>query len=177
MRRGESLPPEATQNAGADRGEGRFDWFLTRSQIGGVVSVSGGSASGIAGTSGLARLEAFTITAGTNSLTSLPYGLALPTGGSSNLTVSSVNGVTINANPFTFPDTTVNTGSAVAVIISGTFIPPNTTGKLNIFSETGADQSISFTLTGTFQSTTGSRGFAKVTWTTPECLAFPAFKP
>ena len=71
----------------------------------------------------------------------------------------------------------INTSGAVAVVISGTFIPPNTTGKLSIFSETGADQSISFTLSGTFASTTatvnvtypagGSRGFAKVTWTTP----------
>jgi hypothetical protein len=144
------------------------------------VGGGGGGAQAGNGTSGLARLEAFTITAGTisgSSLTSLPYGLALPTVGSPNLTISSVNGVAVNVNPFTFPDISINTSSAVSVVISGTFIPPNTTGKLNIFSETGADQGISFTLTGTFQSTTatvnvpypagGSRGFAKVTWTTP----------
>ena len=104
-------------------------------------------------------------------------GLALPTGGSSSLTVSSVKGVTISANPFTFPDTAINTSEAVPVVISGTNIPPNTTRKLSIFSETGADQSISFTLTGTFASTTatvnvtypagGSRGFGRVTSTTP----------
>jgi hypothetical protein len=150
----------------------------------GNINVTGGvSARAFAGASGLVRLEAFTIAVGSisgNSLTTPPYGLALPTGGSPNLTVSSVNGVTINANPFTFPDIPINTSSAVPVVITGNFIPNNTTGKLNIFSETGADQSISFTLTSTGGSQTatsatvnvtypagGSRGFAKVTWVTP----------
>jgi len=149
----------------------------------GGISVSGGSSpnalTGVGGT-GLARLEAFTLTPGSvagSLITSLPYGLALPIGGSPNLTVASVNGVTINANPFTFPDTSITTSSAVPVVISGTFIPNNTTGTLYIFSETGSDQAIPFTLTGSFASTTatvnvtypagGSRGFAKATWVTP----------
>ncbi len=147
----------------------------------GHIFVVGGSAqNSYPGTFGLVRLEAFTINPGSiagNSVTSLPYRLALPTGGSPSLTVSSINGTTINANPFTFPDLPINTSSTVPVIISASLIPPNTTGTLSVFSETGADQSISFTLTGSFAASTatvnvtfpagGSRGFAKVTWITP----------
>jgi hypothetical protein len=85
--------------------------------------------------------------------------------------------VTVNANPFVFPDVTINTGSPVQVIILGTNIPPGTSGNLYVFSENSPDQVVPFTLTGTLQSTTatvsvpypsgGSRGFAKAIWTTP----------
>jgi hypothetical protein len=106
---------------------------------------------------------------------STPYNLALPVGGPSILSVTSVNGTTVRANPFSFPDSTIATGTAVPVVISGTNIPNNTNGNLYIFSENAPDQVISFTLAGTLASTSatvnvpypsgGSRGFAKVVWT------------
>jgi len=91
--------------------------------------------------------------------------------------VTSINGVSINANPFNFPDATVATSTPVPVVITGVNIPPNTTGNLYIFSESAPDQTIPFTLTGTFASTSatvnvpypsgGSRGFAKAIWVSP----------
>ena len=157
------------------------------------ISANGGNATAFvsisnapvnAGSGGVIRLEAFTVNPGSVSfngvpagsgLTSVPYSLALPSGSVSSLSVTSVNGTAINANPFTFPDTTLSASASAPVVISGTFIPPGTTGNLYIFSETTPDQIIPFTLSGTLPSTTasvnvtyppgGSRGFAKVTWT------------
>lgn len=146
----------------------------------------GSGGSGLGG-GGIARVEAFSYianigVAACNSsadqvgtlYTSVPYNLALPTGGASLVSVTSVNGTTINANPFTFPDATINTGSSVPVIISGANVPAGTQGNLYIFSESAPDQMLPFTLAGTLQSTTatvnvpypagGSRGFAKATW-------------
>jgi hypothetical protein len=140
------------------------------------VNAAGGSPNG---GGGIIRLEAFTETGGTGSaqtvIVSTPVSISLPTGGTSTINVTKVNNIAINANPFSFPDVTINTGSPVPVIISGVNIPPGTTGNLYIYGETTADQVIPFTLTGTLQSTAatvsvsypsvGSRGFAKVTWT------------
>jgi hypothetical protein len=130
------------------------------------------------GGDGTVRLEAFNLTTGQiegNVYTSIPYNLALPVGGPSTLSVTSVNGIAVYANPFSFPDATVATSSSVPVVISGVNIPPGTTGNLYVFTENAPDQAIPFTLTGTLVSTTvtlnvtypagGSRGFAKVTWT------------
>jgi hypothetical protein len=135
------------------------------------------------GTAGLFRIEAFNsqalvanggVSSTCTGLYSVPYNLALPAGGASSVSVTNINGTPINANPFTFPDTTITTASPVPITISGSFIPPGTSGKLYIFSETTPDQAIPFTLTGSLASTTatvnvtyppgGSRGFAKVTW-------------
>ncbi len=120
------------------------------------------------GANGLARAECF------NGCDSAPYALNLPANGVSSVSVTSVNGTAVNANPFTFPDVTVATSSPVSVVISATNIPPGTTGNLYIYSETAPDQILPFTLAGTLASTTatvsvtvppgGSRGFAKVTW-------------
>jgi len=149
----------------------------------GTIYVNGGNGQTTLGYGGggLVRFEAFTVT-GVNgvagglgfALSSIPYNLSLPAGGPSTLGVSSVNGVSVNANPFSFPDATINTSSAVPVVISGTNIPSGTTGNLYVFSESAPDQAFPFTLTGTLQSTTatvnvsypsgGSRGFATVTW-------------
>jgi hypothetical protein len=129
---------------------------------------------------GIVRLEGFALSGvgqvnGGTALTSFPYNLALPVGGPSTVSVTKVNNVSINANPFSFPDATITAGTAVPVVISGVNIPSGTTGNLNIYSENAADQVIPFTLTGTLQSTTatvnvpypsgGSRGFAKAVWT------------
>ena len=101
--------------------------------------------------------------------------LAVPTGGPSTVAVTTINGTAINANPFSFRDITINTGSPVPIVISGVYVPPGTTGNLYVFGETTADQAIPFTLTGTVQSSTATVNvsypavapaeFAKVTWT------------
>lgn len=146
--------------------------------ITGTVTVAGGiplpNSTGDGAFPGIARYEAYTLT-GTGAIASPPYNLSLPVGGPSTVTVTSVNGVAINANPFSFPDATINTGSAVPVVISGANVPPGTTGKLYVFSENAADQVVPFTLNGTLQATSatvnvayatgGSRGFAKAVWT------------
>jgi hypothetical protein len=137
------------------------------------ITVAGGANNG---GGGIIRLEGFTVTGGIGgAIISTPVSISLPTGGTSTISVTKVNNIAINANPFSFPDVTINTGSPVPVIISGVNIPPGTTGNLYIYGETTADQVIPFTLTGTLQSTVatvnvsypsvGSRGFAKVTWT------------
>jgi hypothetical protein len=145
--------------------------------VGGAGCHGGCDAKGNGG-DGIARLEAFNQVVphgeGRTFLVSIPYNLALPVGGPSTLSVTSINGVSINANPFSFPDTTIATGTAVPVVISGVNIPSGTTGNLYIFSENTPDQVIPFTLTGTPQSTSatvnvpypagGSRGFAKAIW-------------
>jgi hypothetical protein len=138
--------------------------------------------------SGLVRFEGYTVNvvgaAGGcgvlgNSVTSTPHNVAIPTGGISMISVTSINGMPINANPFNFPDATIATGSTVSVVISGTNIPPNTSGTLYIFSENAADQTFPFTLTATGApnqtSATisvsypvgGSRGFARAVWVSP----------
>ena len=105
------------------------------------------------------------------SINSVPFSLNLPTQLQPNITVSKINGVTFNANPFSFPDTTINTNTPVPVIITATNVPLASTVTLYILSDTAANQTISVTLTGTDQASTatvnvtfpsgGSRGFVK----------------
>jgi hypothetical protein len=146
-------------------------------------NVSGGKGVGSAGEisshdggPGIIRLEGFTVSgAPASAIVSKPVTLVLPVGGPPTVSVTSISNIAINANPFTFPDVAINTGSPVPVVISGTNIPNGTTGNLCVFGETTPDQTIPFTLTGTLQSTSatinvaypavGSRGFARVTWT------------
>jgi hypothetical protein len=108
-------------------------------------------------------------------LISDPFRLALPATAPSSLTVASVNGVIINANPFTFPDTTINTSSPVNVNVQAQYIPVGTIPKIFVFGESGPDQTIICSaLKGTLQQSTcsasitfvtgGSRGFVKATW-------------
>jgi len=181
-----AMPEGGDFNAGG--GAGGSNWGaggsggavrLISNTITGFNNINVGAGPGCTGGGGgTVRFEAFSISAGRVSggtlITSIPYNLAIPSGGPSVLSVKSINGVVINANPFSFPDTTVSTGAGIPVVIAGTNIPTGTTGNLFIFSETAADQVIPFTLTGTLASTTatvsvpypagGSRGFAKVTW-------------
>jgi hypothetical protein len=129
--------------------------------------------------SGYVRLEAYqrNFTGNINGpfAQSVPYSLALPATAPSSITVTSINGVAINANPFSFPDTTINTSSPVVINIQAQYIPPGTVPTLTIFSETGPDQVITASpLSGTLQQSTstvnitfptgGSRGFVKATW-------------
>lgn len=156
----------------------------------GNLFVCGGARAGVLsageGYGGVVRFEGFSLSGNISvgqcsgslsngsAYSSAPYNLALPVGGSPTLNVTRVNDIPINANPFSFPDITLSTGSPVPVIVSGSNIPPGTTGSLFIFSEGSPDQTIPFTLAGTLAATTatvnvqypvgGSRGYAKVVW-------------
>lgn len=104
-------------------------------------------------------------------IVSVPFALNLPSVLPPVLTVTSVNGVSINANPFSFPDTTINTSSPVPVVISAVNVPLASNVTLYLISDTQPNQSIPVKLTGTDQSSTatvnvtfplgGSRGFVK----------------
>ncbi len=144
------------------------------------VIVSGGG--GVQGGSGFIRFEAFQVAgvvSGTNVFgpfsTSTPNQLALPAS-SPVVKVSSIAGIAINANPFTFPDVTINTISAVPVVVQAQNVPPGAVPTLYILSETGPDQVIAApALQGTLQSSSstvnityppgGSRGLVRLTWT------------
>jgi hypothetical protein len=89
--------------------------------------------------------------------------------------VTSINGISINANPFTFPDAIINTTGPVIVNVQAQYIPVGTVPKIYVFGESGPDQTINCSaLTGTLQQSTcnasitfvtgGSRGFVKATW-------------
>ena len=72
------------------------------------------------------------------------------------ITVASINGVAINANPFSFPDTTINTGSPVPVVIQATNLPVNATVTLYVLSDTAANQAIPLTLVGNTASSSAT---------------------
>jgi hypothetical protein len=132
------------------------------------------------GTGGITRLESvqnsFACCVRGTLLTSLPFNVITPvTQGAPGLQVTSINGVSINANPFSFPDTTINTASAVTVNVSAQYIPVGTVPQILIYSEFGPDQTVPCSaLQGTLQQSTcsasiqfptgGSRGFVKATW-------------
>lgn len=133
------------------------------------------------GGSGVVRLESFNLTFPNPGnvygrlITSPPFKVVPPSTGPSALKVTSVNGVSINANPFSFPDTTINSSSAVMVNVQAQNIPVGTVPKIIVMSETGPDQTVNCSaLAGTIQQSTcsasitfptgGSRGFVKATW-------------
>jgi hypothetical protein len=133
-----------------------------------------------AGGPGTIRREAYTDSfAGSINATlyqDVPAPLFLPTVGPPSIIVTSINGTTINENPFSFPDLNINTGSSVPVVITANNIPVGTVPTLYVFSETG-DQALPCTggLQGTLAVSTctvnltfptgASRGFVKATWT------------
>lgn len=131
--------------------------------------------------SGLVRLEANSrsfslgqVSPASAVVTSLPFALNLPTVPPPVITVASVNGVPINANPFSFPDTTINSSAAVPVVIQATNLPTNATVTLYLLADTKPNQAIPVTLVGNTTSSSatvsvtfapgGSRGFVKATW-------------
>jgi len=109
-------------------------------------------------------------------LVSLPFALNLPTTPPPTITVASINGVTVNANPFSFPNSTINTGSQVPVVVKATNMPVGATVKIYLLSDGGNNQGIPVTLTGSTEASTGTvniafpagttRGFVKATWGT-----------
>lgn len=131
------------------------------------------------GSAGRIRIETNVI-AGSGTSTpsyihSPPYQLLLPSTPPPSISVTDINGNPINANPFTFPDTVINSASPVTVEVKAHFVPIGTIPQLTIVSESGADQEIEFPpLQGSLEEsmstatvmfpTGGSRGFVKVTW-------------
>lgn len=101
--------------------------------------------------------------------------LLLPTTPPPSVKVTSINGTPINANPFSFPDTSINSTSPVIVTVEAHYVPIGTIPKVIIFSESGNDQTVNATaLSGTLALSTatatitfptgGSRGYVKATW-------------
>ena len=147
----------------------------------GILDVSFGGSTLTAPFAGLIRIESFQGSVAGNlrgpSIKSVPFILSLPATSPSAVTVTSINGIAINANPFSFPDALINAPGPVTVSIQAQYIPPGTVPKLIVFSEAGPDQTITGTpLLGTLQSSTstatvtfppnaGSRGFVKAIWT------------
>jgi hypothetical protein len=144
------------------------------------IQVDGSSGWGgckTSGAPGVARLEANSISfdtgrvTGTPGISSVPFALNLPTVPPPVITVASVNSITINANPFSFPDATINTSSPVPVVINATNVPITSKVTLYLLSNVQPNQSIPVTLTGNDQASTatvqvtfpsgGSRGFVK----------------
>jgi hypothetical protein len=130
---------------------------------------------------GLARLKANTLgfsgigDEGSGPVvTSLPFSLNLPTAPASVITVASINGIAINANPFSFPDATINSATPVPVVINATNLPVNAAVTLYLLSDASPNQAIPVTLTGNNTTSTatvqvtfasgGTRGFVKATW-------------
>jgi hypothetical protein len=145
------------------------------------VAAGGGSACKTSPQVGLVRLESNSLSWTNNEgsgpfVTSLPFALNLPTIPPPVIKVDSINGVTINANPFSFPDTTINTGSPVPVVIKATNLPATASVTLYLLSDTQANKAIPVTLQGSTASSSGtvqvtfppggSRGFVKATWGT-----------
>lgn len=143
------------------------------------LSVRGGPGANPSG-AGLIRLEASLFNwSGANfsgpSVTSPPFKPALPTTPPAGLRVISINGTPINANPFTFPDITINAATGVVVNIQGQYIPIGTVPKVHVYSESGQQVVDASPLQGTFQNSTstatityptgGSRGLVKAVWT------------
>ncbi len=108
-------------------------------------------------------------------VTSVPFPVLAPVTNPSAIQVSSINGTAINANPFQFPNSTINTTAAVPVVINAQYVPTGTTPTLYVFSESAADQVVAVpALAGTLASSTAtvnvtfppgaSYGYVKAIW-------------
>ena len=105
------------------------------------------------------------------SIVSVPYALNLPTAPAPVITVSSINGVAVNANPFSFPDSTINASGPVPVVITATNVPVASAVTIYLLSDTQPNQAIPVTLVGTNSASSatvnvtfpsgGTRGFVK----------------
>jgi hypothetical protein len=110
-------------------------------------------------------------------VTSTPN-LYLPTVQPGRLHVTSIGGVTVPASPtgsFSVPDTVINTGSPVSVVVQASQIPPGTTVTLQFVSEnTGSFTATTSALAGSLTSSNASasvtfppgftRGYATASW-------------
>jgi hypothetical protein len=147
-----------------------------------LQAIGGGTAN--TGNYGIIRLEAFDLTKvdigdclhSPTPIVSTPFNVALPATSPSQLTVTSINGISINANPFSFPDAVINSSGPVTVNVQAQYIPVGIVPNIIVTSESGSVQTVACSpLAGTLQlstcsasitfSTGGSRGFVKATWT------------
>jgi hypothetical protein len=152
---------------------------LVAAGSGGLIFVDelGGNCS-TAPQNGLVRLESLgnnnPYNVSTTPLISLPFALNLPTAPPPVITVTSISGMPINANPFRFPDATINTSSPVPVVINATNMPTNATVFLYTLSDGGANQKIPVTLSGNTAASqatvnvlfpsVATRGFVQAKW-------------
>jgi hypothetical protein len=132
------------------------------------------------GPPGLIRVEAFQRSLGCCTrgpiVFSLPFRVLTPaTQSQPSIQVTTINGVPVNANPFSFPDLTINASSPVTVIVAAQNIPVGTVPKILVYSEFGPDQTVACSaLQGTLLASTcsasitfptgGTRGFVKANW-------------
>ena len=162
---------------------------LLAPQIYGTGSVSaaggpGGSGSAYGGGLGRLRLEAFrfdsipALTGSYRVVTLSPEAIFLPTHGIPSVRVTTLDGEAVPINPtgsFLLPDMTINKSTPVVLAIQAKNIPLGTQVKLNIFSESGADQLLTSTpLTATTAASVAeasgtlppgfSRCFVRATW-------------
>ena len=166
------------QNSGGGSGGAVRLMANTIAGSGTIVANGGEGHTGAQAGSGLIRLESLTLSYNgptTSALTSTPIAIALPTSAPGSLTVTSINGTAINANPFSFPDATINTAGPVTVNVQAQYIPVGTIPKIYVYGQSGPDQTINCSaLSGTLALSTcsasitfvtgGSRGFVKATW-------------
>jgi hypothetical protein len=144
----------------------------------GSLSVKGGTSQDTAA-SGIARLEYFQGSIGGSIsgtyVTSIPFPALAPTTVPSAIQVTSIAGTPVNANPFTFPNSTITTTAPVAVVIGAQYVPTGTVSTLYVFSDSGSDQVIPVpALAGTLASSTAtvnvsfppgaSYGYVKAVW-------------
>jgi hypothetical protein len=143
----------------------------------GFVNVAGAN-----GNNGIIRIEAFDLTKVNGGcfapapILSTPLKVSLPANPPSIISVTNINGIAINANPFSFPDAVINSSGPVTVNVQAQYIPLGVVPTIIVTSELGSTQTVSCSaLQGTFQQSTcsasvtfltgGSRGFVKATWT------------
>jgi hypothetical protein len=141
----------------------------------------GGGLGGVSGGSGFVRLEGNSVSTanldvnGGSYIAALPSAVSVPANGPAKIMATSVNGMPIMANPFSFPDAPIDSASAIPIVISAQYVPLNATISLYVYSEDGADQVISVpALTGALASSTttvnvtyppqGSWGLIRATW-------------
>jgi len=104
--------------------------------------------------------------------------LYLPTAPAGQLTVVSVNGVSVASPPmasFTTADVNINSSAAVPVVVNASNIPPGTVPTLQFFGDNGTDFSVTApALAGTMASSTTTvqvtfpagftRGYVTASW-------------
>ncbi len=139
---------------GSGAGSGGAIRLVSNSITGGscgysFITATGGTGQGSNGGFSRIRLEAYNINpmctdfGGTPVTQSTPinnfYQISIPTSPQPSLQVTSINGIPITENPFTFPDITINTDQPVQVVIAGHQVPIGTIPILTILGES-ADQ-------------------------------------
>ena len=134
----------------------------------GVLQTNGGGGGGCGqnGGAGSIRLEAynqnFAGSSSSNLTSGTPFATFVPTAGNAaaTLKVLSVGGVAVNPNPtgsFSVPDVTINSSSAVPVVVQAVNIPLGTVVHLQFWSENAPDMEVDTPgLSGTLASSSAT---------------------